>query len=142
MDLFEGLRKADTGCHSPLNHLSILFSLGLSLMISNSTLCLLCPSWDALIHLWDPQLHVAVFNWLTDAKTGIPQAADLQGSRDLTDSPHYYCVHTSAASHAAPRCSLPQLPPGNLIPGLPAALMSRAQVVPVPALVKGCRVHS
>ena len=53
------------------------------------------------------------------------QAADFRGSRAANDSTHFYTLSTTlnASKH-----NFPLLPPGNLISGLPAALMSRAQV--------------
>lgn len=60
--------------------------------------------------------------------SSVLQLADFRGYRDEDDSAQYFSLSTTSGTHSQSSFKLPQLPSGNLISGLPAALMSRAQV--------------
>ncbi len=55
------------------------------------------------------------------------QAADFSGGRASKES-QSFCMPTSSAAETKLGSSLNRLPTGNLVSGLPAAIMSRAQV--------------
>lgn len=57
------------------------------------------------------------------------QARDYLGAEDPTQEPLQYVLESTAAAGSCPH-GLPYLPTGNLVSGLPAALMSCCQVGP------------
>jgi hypothetical protein len=81
----------------------------------------ICPPLQAL-YLPLGAAHQASPAWL--------QAHQFLGEQDSTQQPQHFVVETSAAHSQLPH-SIPRLPSGNLVSGLPAAVASHCQVVAV-----------